>query len=154
MFLLNSRLGRFSAAGLRFLDVLPAPLIPKLRGHFAEFLLRKSLEPLRLLASRTCVGLRYGQRWSWSAELFLAACVGHPLRGLAPPSASALDYPGGFAYRETSTCLAADNPPSADDLAPASLLGLVTFQRWYGNVDPFPIGYAFRPRLRDRLTLS
>src|SRR5207245_10331790 len=26
--------------------------------------------------------------------------------------------------------------------------------RWYGNVDPFPIGYAFRPHLRDRLTLS
>ncbi len=41
--------------------ILPAPLIPKLRGHFAEFLLRKSLEPLRLLASPTCVGLRYGQ---------------------------------------------------------------------------------------------
>ena len=26
--------------------------------------------------------------------------------------------------------------------------------RWYGNIDPFPIAYAFRPRLRDRLTLS
>ena len=24
---------------------------------------------------------------------------------------------------------------------------------WYGNVDPSSIGYAFRPRLRDRLTL-
>ena len=24
----------------------------------------------------------------------------------------------------------------------------------YGNIDPFPIGYAFRPHLRDRLTLS
>jgi hypothetical protein len=29
-----------------------------------------------------------------------------------------------------------------------------TDHRWYGNVDPFPIGYAFRPHLRDRLTLS
>src|SRR5207247_9786020 len=25
---------------------------------------------------------------------------------------------------------------------------------WYRNVDLFPIGYAFRPHLRDRLTLS
>ena len=25
---------------------------------------------------------------------------------------------------------------------------------WYGNVGPFSISYAFRPRLRDRLTLS
>src|SRR6266496_4498552 len=29
-----------------------------------------------------------------------------------------------------------------------------TVQLRYGNVDPFPIGYAFRPHLRDRLTLS
>jgi hypothetical protein len=26
--------------------------------------------------------------------------------------------------------------------------------RRYGNINPFPIDYAFRPRLRDRLTLS
>ena len=26
--------------------------------------------------------------------------------------------------------------------------------RWYGNINPFPIAYAFRPRLRIRLTLS
>ena len=25
---------------------------------------------------------------------------------------------------------------------------------WYGNIDPFSIAYAFRPRLRSRLTLS
>ena len=29
-----------------------------------------------------------------------------------------------------------------------------TIQRWYRNVDLFPIDYAFQPRLRDRLTLS
>jgi hypothetical protein len=50
--------------------------------------------------------------------------------------------------------LAADIPPPAGELAPASLLGLVTADCWYGNVDPFPIDYASRPRLRDRLTLS
>ena len=89
-----------------------APLIPKLRGHFAEFLLRKSLEHLRLLASPTCVGLRYGQRLSWFAKLFLAACVDRPLRNLAVPSASPLDYPRGFSCGETSTWLTADNPPT------------------------------------------
>ena len=26
--------------------------------------------------------------------------------------------------------------------------------RWYRNIDLFPIDYAFRPRLRDRLTLG
>ena len=132
---------------------MPAPLIPKLRGNFAEFLFRKSLEHLRLLASPTCVGLRYGQLQSWSAKLFSAACVSHSLRGLATPSASVLDYPSGFADRETSTTLQR-NPPPASDPASASLLRLVTAYSWYGNVDPFPITYAFRPRLRDRLTLS
>ena len=44
--------------------------------------------------------------------------------------------------------------PPAGGLAPASLLGLITADCWYGNVDPFPIVYASRPRLRDRLTLS
>ena len=54
MFLLNSRLGLFSAA------TFVAPLLPKLRGHFAEFLNKGSLVRLRILSSPTCVGLRYG----------------------------------------------------------------------------------------------
>ena len=101
---------------------MPAPLIPKLRGNFAEFLFRKSLEHLRLLASPTCVGLRYGQLQSWSAKLFSAACVSHSLRGLATPSASVLDYPSGFAYRETSTTLQRKihHPPVTLLLRPSS----------------------------------
>ena len=37
-----------------------APLLPKLRGHFAEFLDNASSVGLRILSSSTCVGLRYG----------------------------------------------------------------------------------------------
>ena len=37
-----------------------APLLPKLRGHFAEFLDNASPAGLRILSSSTCVGLRYG----------------------------------------------------------------------------------------------
>ena len=35
-----------------------APLLPKLRGHFAEFLDNASSAGLRILSSSTCVGLR------------------------------------------------------------------------------------------------
>ena len=56
MFLLNSCLGRFSAAALAAL------LLPKLRSHFAEFLNNTSPAGLRILSSSTCVGLRYGPR--------------------------------------------------------------------------------------------
>ena len=37
-----------------------APLLPKLRGHFAEFLNNASSVGLGLLDLSTCVGLRYG----------------------------------------------------------------------------------------------
>ena len=56
MFLLNSCLGQISAACFQ------ASLLPKLRGHFAEFLNNASSGGLRILSSSTCVGLRYG-RW-------------------------------------------------------------------------------------------
>ena len=38
-----------------------AHLLPKLRCQFAEFLLQSSLKRLRILISRTSVGLRYGR---------------------------------------------------------------------------------------------
>jgi hypothetical protein len=41
-----------------------APLLPKVRGQFAEFLNQGSLVRLGLLDLPTCVGLRYGHRWS------------------------------------------------------------------------------------------
>ena len=37
-----------------------APFLPKLQGHFAEFLDNASSAGLGLLALSTCVGLRYG----------------------------------------------------------------------------------------------
>ena len=40
--------------------ITEAPLLPKLRGHFAEFLNNTSPAGLRILSSSTCVGLRYG----------------------------------------------------------------------------------------------
>ena len=54
MFLLNSCLSLFSAACFQ------APLLPKLRGHFAEFLNNASPAGLGILSPSTCVGLRYG----------------------------------------------------------------------------------------------
>src|SRR5207253_5711407 len=47
-----------------------APLLPKLRGHFAEFLSHVSLDRLGILFPPTCVGLRYGHRSSrWRLSL-------------------------------------------------------------------------------------
>ena len=43
-----------------------APLLPKLRGYFAEFLDNASSVGLRILSSSTCVGLRYGYGVNYS----------------------------------------------------------------------------------------
>ena len=42
------------------------PLLPKLRGYFAEFLNNASSVGLRILSSSTCVGLRYGYHIRYS----------------------------------------------------------------------------------------
>jgi hypothetical protein len=56
VFLVNSRLDLFTATHL----LQWAPLLPKLRGHFAEFLRESYLAPLGILNLPTCVGFGYG----------------------------------------------------------------------------------------------
>ena len=60
MFLLNSCLSLFSVT------TFVAPLLPKLRGHFAEFLNNTSPVGLWIFSSSTCVGLRYGYNQHYS----------------------------------------------------------------------------------------
>jgi hypothetical protein len=91
--------GRLRLRPARGLQLPPAPLLPKLRGHFAEFLLHSSLEHLRLLASPTCVRLRYGHKMHSPPRLFSAAWLGR-LSGGEPPdrhrvSATQVFYPPG-----------------------------------------------------------
>ena len=122
-----------------------APLIPKLRGHFAEFLNNASPAGLRILSSSTCVGLRYG------LTVHNSGFSRHRLRKLryfifAPHHTLALT--GGF------SCL------SAPVLAPVSsfpaLLSSMcphisdTVRCW--NLNQLSIGYASQPCLRSRLT--
>ena len=85
------------------------PLLPKLRGHFAEFLQHRSLKRLGMLYQSTCVGLGYGL----NCRCCFPEVPGRPL-----------------------------NPIRADDFRPSSHSGRRR------NVNPLPIGYGFRPRLR------
>ena len=140
MFLLNSCLGLFSAACFQ------APLLPKLRGRFAEFLNNTSPAGLRILSSPTCVGLRYGYvqsnsgfSWQW--------LYGLPTRMVSP---SVRDFHRGI-------CLPIVSPlgPVSSFPAPASSLrphSSVCTQYW--NINQLSIDYALRPRLRSRLPQS
>ena len=64
--------GKQSLGPLHCGHISVAPLLPKLRGHFAEFLNKGSPVRLRIFFSSTCVGLRYGRLQPYLAA-FLAS---------------------------------------------------------------------------------
>ena len=106
MFLINSRFSLVSAA-LTALTVR-APLLPKLRGHFAEFLNHDSLDRLSILYLTTCVGFGYG-RLIPHVEAFLGS-TGSPYfpQKLGSSSDLTLVFPG-FAW-ETGCVLKRAKP--------------------------------------------
>ena len=124
-----------------------APLLPKLRGHFAEFLNNASSVGLRILSSSTCVGLRYGYAshnsgFSWH--------MAHVLPYLF------------FGTHHSFRLMSGFSNPSPILLAPVSPFLAYAFHMrphssvymWYRNLNLLCIDYVFRPRLRSRLTKS
>ncbi len=157
------------------------PLLPKLRGHFAEFLNHSSLDRLSILYLTTCVGLGYGPCTN-SLEAFLGS-----IGSLNSPQSATHHLSGytsdGFAY-QTPYRLTPVQPLTGPAtflrhpiacLLPAGVMrstpletrrsswGIwalsTTDSAWarihgYGNINPLSIDYACRPRLRSRLTLG
>ena len=85
------------------------PLLPKLRGQFAEFLQHRSLKRLGMLYQSTSVGFGYGQ------------------------------YAGAVSWKPVGRPA---NPVRQNTLETSSRPGRL------GNINPIPIGYGLRPRLR------
>ena len=155
MFLVNSRLDLFTAApsgsaGKR-LHPTGAPLLPKLRGNFAEFLNEGYLDHLSILYLPTCVGFGTGTRAlprSFSRRFGVGDSPAHEPAGIAPRVNAAPDLP-----RATPTCLPQGNHRLGSRSLPRPSIGQ-TDATWYRNINLLAIDYAFRPRLRSRLTLS
>ena len=142
MFLINSRLSLFTAA------TRVAPLLPKLRGHFAEFLNKSYPVHLRIFSSSTCVGLRYGHLSHLAAFL---ASVNSPtsLLVFSPHRAPAL-----ILRTSRSTGLNACPHISISAVRLSSCVPASYNLRWYRNIYRLCIIYAFRPQLSSRLTLG
>ena len=127
-----------------------ASLLPKLRDHFAEFLNEGSSDRLGILYLPTCVGFGTGTRHlprrfsrRHGFRDFLHFWSGPPVSGLLGD---------GFSYRPPyAVTPESNNRVSLAYLVPPSV---ITVGTWYRNINLFAIAYAFRPRLRSRLTLS
>ena len=121
-----------------------APLLPKLRGHFAEFLDNASSAGLGILSPSTCVGLRYGcgandsgfSRRAARALPYLISVVSRRVRPLPV-------FPGSCTFRFPRGSF----PGGASRACPRSSVA-----SQYRNLHLLSIGYGSRPRLRPRLT--
>ena len=121
-----------------------APLLPKLRGHFAEFLNNASSVGLRILSSSTCVGLRYGYVMNDSGfSRRMAFTLPYYFSVVSRACLSA----GGFSCRPGLPFSPGSFPGSASHTCPHS--SVIT---QYRNFHLLSIGYGFRPHLRPRLT--
>src|SRR6202008_3667762 len=158
-------------------------LLPKLRGHFAEFLNHSSPDRLGILYLTTCVGLGYGPH-GHSLEAFLGsmgslyfASFGYASRLSLVIKHSTADLPtvrptrlhqspsagGATLLRHPIVWLLPPQVPRSPHTHPKTdtgLGGLVsvgspgTHPHGYGNINPLSIDYACRPLLRPRLPLG
>src|SRR5204863_2118050 len=127
------------------LSLCSASLLPKLRDQYAEFLDHVSLVHLRLLASPTCVGLRYGHPAA-PPPAFLARRLNRSRLARRLPSPSAL---GVVAHAYS---LRRSWPQDRSCVVSVSLV-VSTLQDGAGMSTGCPSATPLGPRLRVRLTL-
>ena len=125
------------------------PLFRSYGANLPSSLTLVSLAHLRLLASPTCVGFgtdtlsskfRSFSRQCSHSEFF-ETCVSNTLR-LSGYMCYGFAYNTPYGLRPTLSTVG-----SPDSLRPS-----ITQTRWYRNINLSSIDYAFRPRLRFRLT--
>ena len=122
-----------------------APLLPKLRGHFAEFLNNASPAGLRILSSSTCVGLWYGYSIllsGFSRQLESDASL------LVVRSASQLCFMRRICLPHSSSACTGLSFPGSSYPSASPHFKILQCR----NLHLLSIGYALRPRLRSRLT--
>ena len=139
VFLVNSRLALVSAAssgsGREVRHPTKAPLLPKLRGQFAEFLNQSSPDRLGILYLPTCVGLGYGHRAN-SLEVFLGS-MGLVTSPEAARHRISRYVPDGFAYR-TLYMLTPGQPIARVDL-PSCVTPSLPIWDWVGSPEGSPL---------------
>ena len=142
---------RCGPPGLRRLAPSPgrAPLLPKLRGRYAEFLNHGSPDRLGMLYPPTCVGFGTG-----AAGLPRGFSRGHGLAGFgSDPSSRVSGSSVGWFPCRPPYALSRGRPEPRPATLPRHPVG-GDGPRRYRNVRLLCIAYACPPRLSSRLTLG
>ena len=132
-----------------------APLLPKLRGHFAEFLNEGSPDRLGILYPSTGVGLRYGhvdlaRGFSWQ--------LGSATSALNWPPHHTSGSGNGFSCsHHCPTCLAAPFQPCGQPTMPRHPIASLSIRRGAGILtccpSPTPLGLGLGPTNPTRINL-
>ena len=147
MGLFTATLSRFTSKSLHASRV---PLLPKLRGDFAEFLSESCLAHLSIFYQPTCGGLRYGYLIISRAKIFLA--VWNQLLRIRRSTSLRLTLTIVRIFLHNLATRLNSHFRSTASLSSCVPPLLITNNRQYGNINPLSIAYAFRPQLRFRLT--
>ena len=110
-----------------------APLLPKLRGHFAEFLHHDSLDLLGILYLTTCVGFGYGQHSKPHVDAFLGS-IGSPTTSIKTSPSDLMHMSSGFA-NYSPYILGRIQPFTRFGYLPASHL-LIRYPHQFGSPAP------------------
>ena len=132
----------------RVLSPKPAPLLPKLRGNFAEFLNHSSPDRLGMLYPPTCVGFGTGSNrlprgFSWKYGLTHFTQLLRPTPQLMRSAF----------YNFSTYVLSRGRPEPRRATLLRHPIGIAPIWR-DRNIYLLCIDYAFRPRLSSRLTLG
>jgi hypothetical protein len=141
------------SSGSKSHHIQVAHLLPKLRCHYAEFLNQSSLKRLGILYPSTCVGLRYGHLANFLRGFSREHGINHftePV-GTARHHVSALNGAADLPTAPAYTLKPGHPTPGRPTLLRHPFSQTLT--RWFRNINRISIAYAFRPRLRNRLTL-
>ena len=127
------------------------PLLPKLRGHFAEFLRESSLARLSAFTLAHLCRLSVRALSLHRLEVFLGTLesTSYQLRRAFPNNVTLIS--GGFSCPEKHSLPAGHSHSSG---WPILMRHPITPQKRGRNINLLSIDYAFRPRLRSRLTLE
>ena len=150
--MVNSRLGHFSATSLKPLTVHRRPHFSRSYVCILPSSLTRVLPYALAFSARQPVSVSGTVPCTLSLEILSRHLDSYPLRAAVALLVFTPYLSAWICLRASSARVLKPGLPSPGRISPHA--SSPRKYKRYGNINPFPIDYAFRPRLRGRLTLG